>query len=96
MGDLQRFYGGLGCGGSGPGGMFCQSGLVAGARDHGEFAVGTFAQVNAAAEVDAGSDGPRYGGDVERQLLGNLVKERQRVKAFSVHLIDERDDRDVA
>ena len=52
--------------------------------------------VNCADEIAATSDRPGDRRDVERQCLLDLIEEFERIAAFTIHLVDESDDRNVA
>ena len=52
--------------------------------------------VNRAHEIAAASDRPVDRRGVERQGLLDLIEELERVAAFTIHLVDESDDRNVA
>ena len=54
------------------------------------------AQVVGAGESGGAADRPAYRRGVERQRVGDLVQQLERVAQFAVHLVDEGDDRDVA
>ena len=53
-------------------------------------------QIKHALQPNAHADRPVGRGDVERQRVGDLVENLQRVAALAVDLVDEGDDRDVA
>ena len=54
------------------------------------------AEVVGAGERGSAADGPGDGGGVQRQGLRHLVQRLERVTGFAVHLVDERQDGDVA
>ena len=53
-------------------------------------------KVVGAAEIASPADRPDHRRGVERQRLLDLVEQLERLAALAVHLVDERDDRNVA
>jgi len=52
--------------------------------------------VDGADEIAAAADRPRHRCGIEREGLLDLVEQLERVAAFTIHLVDESDDRNIA